>query len=264
MSNAPDPVAKPYFPRTLTALDEPDMGDIQDADLLSIARPIVILGEPGMGKSEMIRYLSQMAGVTFVSASRFMNSRDPRAFADRGEPLLIDALDEAMARSDGDAVDKILASLEGAGRPRFILSCRAREWQSRAERDLKEIYGDGPLVVSINEFTRDEARSFWMTRGFRSDADRALERMDEQSLSNLYKNPLTLTLLGEVADSGRSLPTTRAELFERVCELSWPESDKLRQDSPLAKLTQEQALWASPSFPDGLLSPLSLAQSRPG
>lgn len=238
-------VALPYFHRKLRALGEPNLDTVQDSDLLSIPRSLVILGEPGMGKSEMISYLARKSGVALVSASRFMNSLKPIAPADSGKPLLIDALDEAMARSDGDAVNKVLARLEDAGCPRFILSCRAREWQSRAERDLKEIYGEAPLIVSIEELTRAEAHAFWTMRRFVSDADSVLDRMDAQNLSDFYKNPLMLTLLGDVADSGRDLPMTRAELFGRVCELSWPESDRSRQDSALARLTKDRALSAA-------------------
>ncbi len=244
-SDAFDATPRPYFPRRLRALPEPNMDVIQDAELLEIERPIVILGEPGMGKSEMIRHLSERAGASPISASRFMNSMNPGSFVNGKDPLFIDALDEAMARSAGDAVDKVLARLEGAGCPRFILSCRAREWQSRTESDLKEIYGASPLVVSIEELSRDEARTFWTMRGFASDADPVLNRMDEQNLSALYKNPLTLGLLGSVADSGRGLPATRADLFRHVCELSWSESDESRQNEPLAKLTQAEALSAA-------------------
>lgn len=198
-----------------------------------------------MGKSEMMDYLGRQAGVEPISASRFMNSLNPKTFAERGVPLLLDALDEAMARSEGDAVDKVLARLEDAGRPRFILACRAREWQSRAESELKAIYGDSPLVVSIEDLSRAEARAFWTMRAFRTDSTAVLDRMDEQNLSDLYKNPLTLILLGAVADSGRGVPRTRAELLEHVCELSWQEHDEAKQGIPLARLTQTQALSAA-------------------
>ncbi len=159
-----------------------------------------------------------------------------------GRPLLIDGLDEAIARDEKDAVDRVLAQLEDAGCPRFVLSCRSREWQSRSLRSLREIYGAEPLVVSIEEFTREEARAFWLSRGFTSTVGPVLDRLDEQGLSDLYLNPLTLGLLGRVADSGKPLPATRAELFEHVCELIWREENEARQNTHLAQINQEQAL----------------------
>lgn len=243
--DALDTTGKPYFSRTLRVLDQANKTLIRDSELLAIQRPIVILGEPGMGKSEMIRYLGARAGAPTISASRFMHSKNVGTLVQAGQPLLIDALDEALARSEGEAVDKVLANLEAAGSPRFILSCRAREWQSRTQVGLEEIYGASPLVVSIEALTRAQAREFWVTRGFLNDAEPVLARMDEQNLSDLYQNPLTLTLLGSVADNGGALPATRASLFDRVCELSWRESHETRQDAPLAKLSRDQALSAA-------------------
>ena len=74
--------------------------------------------------------------------------------------MLIDALDEAMSRREGDAVDTILAQLESAGSPDFILSCRAREWQTRSEINLRRIYGPDPNIFRLEPLSRAEARLF--------------------------------------------------------------------------------------------------------
>ncbi len=231
-----------YFRRKLRILDELSEREVLDSNLLGLDRSVVILGEPGMGKSELIGELGRASGVAPVSAPRFMLSSSPGNFVTSGCPLLIDGLDEAIARDENDALDRVLAQLEHAGCPRFVLSCRSREWQSRSLRSFKEIYGDEPLVVSIKEFTREEASAFWSSRGFTSSVDPVLDGLDEQGLSDLYRNPLTLGLLGRVADSGKSRPTTRAELFEHVCELIWREENDARQSTQLAQINQEQAL----------------------
>lgn len=231
-----------YFRRTLRTIDEPSEREILDSNLLFLDRSVVVLGEPGMGKSELIGELGRASGVAPVSAPRFMLSKNPGSHVTPGHPLLIDGLDEAIARDEKDALDRVLAQLEDAGCPRFVLSCRSREWQSRSLRSLKEIYGVEPLVVSIEEFTREEASAFWSSRGFTSSVDPVLDGLDEQGLSDLYRNPLTLSLLGRVADSGKSLPATRAELFGHVCELIWREENDARQNTQLAQINQEQAL----------------------
>jgi hypothetical protein len=239
---APAPV---YFARKLHVVDEASEEELLDSELLRIERSIIVLGEPGMGKSELMRELGRAAGISPVSAPRFMQSKDPAAYVVAETPLLIDGLDEAIARAEKVAVDRVLAQLEAAGCPRFILSCRSREWQSRSLRSLKEIYGTEPLVVSIEELTRAEAAAFWLTRGFASAAEPTLAGLDAQGLSDLYKNPLTLSLLGRVADSGKPLPPTRAELFRHVCELTWREQDVGRESTRLAQITEEQALSSS-------------------
>lgn len=237
-----EPVETPYFRRKLRVVEEASEREILDSDLLGLERSVVVLGEPGIGKSELIGELGRAGGVATVSARRFMLSRNPGSYVTSGRPLLIDGLDEVIARDEKDAVDRVLAQLEDADCPRFVLSCRSREWQSRSLRSLKEIYGAEPLVVTIEEFTREEARAFWSSRGYTSAVDPVLDGLDEQGLSNLYRNPLTLCLLGRVADSGKPLPATRAELFRHVCELIWREENDARQNTQLAQINQEQAL----------------------
>lgn len=237
-----EPIETPYFRRKLRILDEASEREILDSNLLGLERSVVVLGEPGMGKSELIGELGRAGGVAPVSAPRFMLSKSPGSYVTSGCPLLIDGLDEAIARDENDALDRVLAQLEDAGCPRFVLSCRSREWQSRSLRSFKEIYGAEPLVVSIEEFTREEARAFWSSRRFTSSVDPVLDGLDEQGLSDLYRNPLTLSLLGRVADSGKSRPATRAELFGHVCELIWREENDAGQNTQLAQIGQEQAL----------------------
>lgn len=237
-----DPVETPYFRRKLRVVEEASEREILDSDLLGLERSVVVLGEPGMGKSELIGELGRAGGVAPVSALRFMQSKNPGGYVTSGHLLLIDGLDEAIARDEKDALDRVLAQLEDAGCPRFVLSCRSREWQSRSLRSLKEIYGAEPFVVSIEQFTREEACAFWSSRGFTSSVDAVLDGLDEQGLSDLYRNPLTLCLLGRVADSGKPLPATRAVLFGHVCELIWREENDARQNTQLAQINQEQAL----------------------
>lgn len=241
-NNSVGAVENTYFRRRLRVLAEASEGEIIDSKLLGLERSVVVLGEPGMGKSELIGELGRACGVAPVSAPRFMLSKNPGGYVTTGRPLLIDGLDEAIARDEKDAVDRVLAQLEDASCPRFVLSCRSREWQSRSLRSLKEIYGAEPLVVAIEEFTREEACAFWSLRGFTSSVNPILDGLDEQGLSDLYRNPLTLSLLGRVADSGKPLPVTRAELFGHVCELIWREENDARQNTQLAQINQEQAL----------------------
>ena len=104
---------------------------IDEVEFLNAPGPKVVLGEPGMGKTELIREFGRRLEVEPVGAIRFMLSKDPIEFVQPGKPLHVDALDEAMSRREGDAIDVILSQLEAAGAPDFILSCRAREWQAR-------------------------------------------------------------------------------------------------------------------------------------
>lgn len=131
-----------YFSRRLTLADASVLDNrVDEGELLALAGNKVILGEPGMGKSELMREVGRQLGVEPVTAIRFINAKNPAKLVPLGKPLLIDGLDEAMSRREGDAVDAILAQLEDAGSPPFILSCRSREWQARGATNLRQLYG---------------------------------------------------------------------------------------------------------------------------
>jgi hypothetical protein len=243
-----------YFPRHLRIID--DQGQtrtVDEAELLARAGPKVVLGEPGMGKSELIVELGRKLSVQPITAVRFMLSKSPGGFVVAGKPLLIDGLDEAMARREGDAVDLILAQLDEAGSPDFILSCRAREWQTRSVTNLRRIYGTDPAIFTLEPLSREEASAFLRQRYAKVDSEYVLNHLDGHGIAELYSNPLTLGMMGQVAEHDAQLPVTRAALFERVCTLIWPEHDLDRQDSSLAKITQDQALLAAGAIMAGLL-----------
>jgi len=72
-------------------------------------------------------------------------------------------------------------------------------------------------------------------------------------LADLYGNPLTLELMGRVAERDNHLPATRAGLFERICMQIWPEHDPDRQETGLAQITEDQALDAAGAISAGLM-----------
>ena len=47
-------------------------------EITSFSGPVVILGDPGMGKTELTRELGRQPGMTYVTAGRFARSANPR------------------------------------------------------------------------------------------------------------------------------------------------------------------------------------------
>jgi hypothetical protein len=247
-------LAPAYFPREL-GISETDLLDsrVDEAGLLALAGNKIVLGEPGMGKSELMRELARRLGVEIVTAIRFIKAKSPGKLVSADKPLLIDGLDEAMSRREGDAVDTILAQLEEADLPPFILSCRSREWQARSVTNLRRLYGAEPRVLTLEPFDRSDARAVLSAQSPSLDVDHVLDHLEAYSLQDLYRNPLTLGLIRRVAETDTQLPATRATLFERVCTLIWPEHDGDRQDEGLAQLTQDEALDAAGAIAAALL-----------
>ena len=123
----------------------------------------------------------------------------------------------------------------------------------RTAHSLHQIYGAEPTVFSIEPLTRREAHAFILQHQPGVDAEHILEHLDVHRLSDLYRNPLTLTLLGRVAQRDTHLPDTRAALFQRVCEITWPEHDPDRQETGLGQISEDQALDAAGAISAALL-----------
>ncbi|MGE8705365.1 MAG: NACHT domain-containing protein [Achromobacter sp.] len=243
-----------YFPRRLAIIEEGTLDSIVDeAGLLALTGNKIVLGEPGMGKSELMHELARRLEVELLTAVRFLRAKDPTKLVPAGKPLLLDGLDEAMSRRDGDAVDEILAQLEEAGSPPFVLSCRSREWQARSVTNLRQLYGREPVILTLEPFERIEAQAFLLAQAPNLDANHVLDHLASYSLHDLYRNPLTLGMIRRVAQTDTHLPATRAALFERVCALIWSEHDEDRQDEGLAQLSQDDALDAAGAISAALL-----------
>ena len=108
--------------------------------------------EPGSGKTELVRHAAAAAGAPIVMAAKRLRTTRPEEPARDGRPIFIDALDEASARRDGDAVQWVLEKLNAVRHPIFVLSCRALE---RLEaKGLGDLAGDpltSRLVAAVAE-----------------------------------------------------------------------------------------------------------------
>ena len=104
--------------------------DFEEDEILGRSESVVILGEPGMGKSKLLENLASVAGLSTFTARQLINRPNPKSLTGDARLIIIDALDEVAARREGDAVDLVLQKLGALDYPRFILSCRVADWQA--------------------------------------------------------------------------------------------------------------------------------------
>lgn len=252
----PEQRSSAYFPRRFRFTDEKDQEQQTDDDgVQATSGAKIVLGEPGMGKSTFMEQQKEKHRGRLVTAAHFISTNNPARFVQSGKPLLIDGLDEAMARHEGDVVDRILAKLEDIDCQNFILCCRAREWQPRFDAKLRE-YGHNRITVfTLEPFSRDDALEFLRQNYPTAPAEDLLHHLDQHSLTDIYTNPLTLGLLGTLAKqtTTQPLPATRAALFEQVCQRLRCEHNESRQDTALAQLDEASALSAAGALAAGLI-----------
>src|SRR5262245_638752 len=94
-----------YIPRHLSWIDKDQKPQrVSEDQLRRFTEPLVILGEPGMGKTLLMEKLGEQPGFRFVRAISFLREDDTPT-SDR---LVIDGLDEVAAVEEGDPLHNVL------------------------------------------------------------------------------------------------------------------------------------------------------------
>lgn len=179
-------------------------------------RNIVVLGDPGAGKSHLFRQAADVTGGVLTTARNFLNA------VDNGIPddatLFIDALDEKRGgRGDDDTVDALVRRIQLV-RPQYLrIACRAADWLGESDLAAFKPYFDANGSVTVVGLEPlDEAEQAEILQDLAvGDADVFLTQARVRGLDGMLANPQTLIMLADVVRGG-DWPHTRTELFERA------------------------------------------------
>jgi tRNA A37 threonylcarbamoyladenosine biosynthesis protein TsaE len=141
-----------YLPRNILS----DNKTISEMGLLAASNYVVILAEPGGGKTELMRSLAQQLRTTAVTANKFVYL----ASNEKNTPLVIDAFDE-LSKVDASGISKLLSKAKETNPTHVYLASRSSEWDEAATHAFKEILGHEPLVVRLCSFDEGEQRAIF-------------------------------------------------------------------------------------------------------
>lgn len=180
---------------------------------------IVLLGDPGAGKSHTFRALEAAGAGRYVRARAFLAGPVRKT----GEVLLIDGLDEGRGgRGDRNTVDALAAKLIKADPAAVRISCRVADWLGNSDLVSLDPFFEGRggmVVLTLGALTLDERRAVLTENGMSpSEADALLREAEERGLAEFLGNPENLLLLRQAVQSG-AWPTTRGDLFGMATQL---------------------------------------------
>ena len=219
---------------------------IRQDEIPAVREPVVILGDPGLGKSVLTEVLSEQPDMKYFRAGTFVRTANSSLQAAETDRVIVDGLDEIASATPGSSVEAVLEKLSGIGNPSFILSCREADWLGAADRvRIEDDYGVAPVLLHLQPFTREDARNFLSQEFPEIDVEYPLNHLADRGIETLYGNPLTLRLFGEVVQADGELPETRAQLFSRACRVMLREENPRHERDLHALIHRDELLLAT-------------------
>lgn len=178
-----------YLPRILYSTDDKEFNE---SELLSVEnKVIIILAEPGAGKSCLLDSLSEQLGIRKSIANIFIYSNPHQCSS-----LAIDGFDE-LVKIDSSTVVKALVMANQPSVERIILSSRSSEWYEGYTQHCRDIFGEEPLLVYLKQFNEQEQKSLFLYHYPGQNVEKFLEDAASIELSPLLSNPLFLKLFSK-------------------------------------------------------------------
>lgn len=243
-------MSHPSIERTLWYNDTNGRVSLKQADLRTRIEPLVVLGEAGMGKTTLLKWLANAPGFVFCTARKLINHPKPEKLFGDAHVLVVDALDELSLHREGDAVDLVLQRLGELEYPRFVLSCRVADWRSATGAGaILELYDQKPLELHLEPFDDSDTLAYLGQQIGTKAAEVVVEHFTSRGLQGFLGNPQTLYLVSRIAGQ-ESLPETKDELFERAIDVLRIEHNEAKGGNELAR---EAALNAAGAAFAGLI-----------
>jgi hypothetical protein len=172
---------------------------------------VVLIGEPGIGKSTVLTREAANEGASVISVRELMTGTK----APLDATLFLDALDEY--RTDGGAEDKVhtLANaIAGCDPLRWRLTCRSEDWRKAADiAPISKTTAGRPITVAqLLPLDLDEASAILTVLG-EADPGRFLKNAESYGATGFIENPLGLKLLQKAVADGGAWPANRFQLF---------------------------------------------------
>ncbi|MGV2876714.1 hypothetical protein [Pantoea vagans] len=191
-------------------------GDAAPFSEFEMVRNIIILGDPGSGKTELLKSRQEIHGGIFAKAANFLN----RPYKCENENYYIDALDERRSSTNKRAMtDDITRKLFDIQPDKFRLSSRKQDWLGDADLEVFRDYFDengGYIVVTLLPLTEEELISVLRTKNIEF-PEEFIKQAKAKKLDGLLQNPQNVIMLAR-AVSGGDWPSTRRDIFTKATQ----------------------------------------------
>lgn len=188
---------------------------IADRELLEQNGVLVVLAEPGAGKTDLLSYFSRCLGVPSERASLFV-LRPPS----EQKVLIVDALDE-LARIGEERVNEIIVNARASGASTVILASRSYVWDEARTAAVKDHFGLEPTILRLEPFDEDEQRQLFEHYLPCEHFDAFQQEVERFELTPILGNPQFLKLFADAyVEGGRRFSSKRQIYTDAVRRLA--------------------------------------------
>ncbi|MCK6858933.1 NACHT domain-containing protein [Enterobacter bugandensis] len=179
---------------------------LTETELLQASNWILILAEPGGGKTELMRSLARKLGTDTINANVLLYTGNDEIKSS----LLIDAVDE-VASIDQASIFKLLGEIKKAKPTRVIISSRSSEWSQSSTMAFEQFLGHAPLIVRMSEFDRQQQREIFEFHTSGENFQNFESEVSRFNLEMLLPNPQFLKMFADAyLESGKHFKNKRS------------------------------------------------------
>lgn len=272
------------LPPLLRSRSDPGLCQLQD---LSVSPCLILLGEPGLGKSSALCAAYEEAKAEVSEEDFFPPFLDLKSYdgqelgveLDRileacrqcqmSVPLFIDSLDEARLRV-ATVVDMIARRLTRAAdllpRLRIRIACRVGEWYQEYEDTLKALWpGKQEAALSVYQLAPLQESDVRLAAGAEGmDPDAFMQEVRRQEAGPLAATPITLGMLLSLYRKYGLFAGSRTELYRTGClglcsdiDRTHQEIDELDRGERLSIASRIAACTVFTNLPEVSINPMA-------
>lgn len=207
--------------------------EYSELEVIEAFQVIIILAEPGAGKSSLLESFSNHLSIKNKTANTF-NSRNNH---DKNSILIIDALDE-LVRIDQSAVSNLLGKAADLEPRKLIISSRSSEWEESYTSLVRDIFEIEPRVFRLLPFNESEQQQIF--ENYKAEENFPIFECEvkKYNLEQLLSNPQFLKIFADAYIESNRVFSDRKSIFKQAVTALAKETNNafnVRNDLPILK-----------------------------
>lgn len=180
-----------------------------ETELLEKFKFIIVLAEPGAGKTELLKSLARQLNTDYFSANYFRFKSDIK----EGSPIIIDSFDE-LSKINSMGIVEVLSKAAKAKPELVVIASRSSEWNLVLTNEFQNLFGSEPEIFQLVSLSEVEQKKLFEVYKCDQNFDNFKSQLGRFELANLLSNPQFLILFADAYVQECGQLTNKSSIFE--------------------------------------------------